>query len=128
MNLHAVVSGNVGAVNPFLPATIKVSTGYATNADGSRTPQYAAPVAAQAQVQALTFRDLMQVAGLNLNGQRRAIYVGGELDATVRAKMKGGDLITLANGEPSDGVYLVALVLEQWPDWCKVAATLQNNS
>lgn len=128
MNLHGIVSGNIGAVNPLLPASVQISTGYSTAADGTRTPQYAAPVTAQAQIQALTFRDLQQISGLNLNGQRRAIYLGGELDATVRAKMKGGDLITLANNDPSDGVYLVALVLEQWPDWCKVAATLQNNS
>lgn len=28
----------------------------------------------------------------------------------------------------SAAVWLVAIVLEQWPDWCKVAVTLQNDS
>lgn len=127
MNLHGVVSGAIGAVNPFLPATISISVGSITGADGSQTPEYTIYEGIPVQVQALTYKDLQQIAGLNLNGTRRAIYVSGELDATVRAKLKGGDLVTLAAG-PSAGVWLVAQVLEQWPDWCKVAATLQNNS
>jgi hypothetical protein len=124
VNLHGIVAANVGAINPFVQARVQLSAGSTTNADGSRTPEYR-NVTRSCQVQALSFGDLRQVEGLNLNGTRRAIYVRGDLDGTVRSEMKGGDLIVFAGG-PNRGTWLVALVLEQWPDWCKVAATLQN--
>lgn len=131
MNLHAIVSGAIGSVNPNVPATIQISTGYVTAPDGSRVPTYAT-VAAVAQVQALSFRDLTAIDGLNLNGTRRAIYLFGKFDGVVRPSEKGGDLITLTGGANA-GVWLTAMVLEQWSDgepaaWCKVACTLQNDS
>lgn len=84
----------------------------------------------QGQVQALTFRDLQQISGLNLNGSRRAIYLLGDIDSVSRPQMKGGDVITFPNGS----VWLVAVALETWgaagssDAWCKVVATLQNNA
>lgn len=78
----------------------------------------------RAQVQSLTFRDLTQIEGLNLQGTRRAIYLSGRIDGIVRSRHKGGDLISLPDGTE----WLVAQVLEQWPDWCKVAVTLQDGA
>jgi len=132
MKLHGVVSGNIQAVNPFITGTVKISTGNTTNADGSRTPTYAEVDGVTMQVQALTFRDIQQIDGLNLQGTRRAIYLYGEIDGLVRPTNQGGDLIIIASGVHA-GTWLVALVLEQWGDgtpasWCKVACTLQNNS
>lgn len=77
-----------------------------------------------AQVQALTFRDLQQIDGLNLNGTRRGIYLYGKVQGVNRAENKGGDLVVIAAG-PNAGVWLVAQVLETWQDWCKVAVTQQ---
>src|SRR5579871_2481547 len=121
MDRHGLVSGAIAAVNPLVPLTLQVSNGYTTAADGSRAPSYAAPVTVFGQVHALTYRDLQQVEGLNLNGTRRAIYLEGQENGLVRADNKGGDLITDAAGN----VWLVAMVLEAWPDWTKVAVTLQ---
>jgi len=84
----------------------------------------------RAQVQALTFRDLTQISGLNLNGTRRAIYLSGNVDGVVRPDMKGGDLLTFPDGS----VWLVAMQLEAWGAagstdvWSKVAATLQDGA
>lgn len=124
MNLHGIVRGAIQAVNPDIPVIVKVSRGYATADDGKRTPKYATPCEVMGQVQNLTFRDLQQLDGLNLQGERRAIYLNGNIDGLVRSENKGGDLITVTCG-PAKGVWLVAQVLESWPDWCKVAATLQ---
>lgn len=121
MNLHQMASGMVGAVNPFVPVSIQVSTGYTTAADGKRAPTYAPFVIKPGQLQSLTFRDLTQIEGLNLQGTRRAIYVNGRVDGLIRGESKGGDLITFPDGT----VWLVAIDLEAWPDWCKLAATLQ---
>lgn len=75
-----------------------------------------------AQIQSLTFRDIQQIDGLNLQGNRNGIYFYGRIDGLVRPDNKGGDLITFPDGT----TWLVAMVLEDWPDWCKVAATRQN--
>ena len=132
MNLHGLVIGQINAVNPSIPAVLKVSTGNTIADDGKPTPTYAAPVTISAQVQALTYKDIQQIDGLNLNGTRRAIYAYGQIDGLVRSTNKGGDLITVASGVHA-GTWLVAMVLEQWGDglsaaWVKVAATLQNGA
>jgi hypothetical protein len=124
MNLHQTVRGVIGAVNPFVIASLQVSIGSTTAADGTRTPTYARPAPVSCQVQALQFSDLTQLDGLNIQGIKRKIYVNGRWDGLVRAGKKGGDLITMKNGD----VYLVVLVLEYWPDWCSVAVTLQNRA
>ena len=104
--------------------TVKVSTGSTISADGTRTPSYASPITISGQVQPLTWRDIQQLDGLNLQGTRQKIYLNGRIDGLIRSQNKGGDLITDASGN----VWLVAQVLEIWPDWCSVAATLQDGS
>lgn len=122
MNLHGIAGPAVAAVNPQVPVRIQISTGYTTEATGRRVPTYAPPITRMAQVQPLTFRDLQQIEGLNLQGERRGIYLFGHIDGIVRQESKGGDLITL----PDDSVWLVAMILEDWPDWVKAAITRQN--
>jgi hypothetical protein len=124
MNLHGLASGFVSSVNPLVEMRVRISDGYATNPDRSRTPQYKPDVVLLGQVQSLTFRDLQQIDGLNLQGIRRAIYFNGRIDGLVRSQKKGGDLVV----GPDNQVWLVAMVLEYWPDWCKVAVTLQDDN
>ena len=130
MNLNSVVAPYAGAVNPRVAAQVYVSNGYSvTNDDGTQSPSYAPPVTVQAQVQALQFRDIMQLQGLNLQGTRRAIYLHGDVEGLIRTDKKGGDLIVLPDGS----TWLVAVVLETWGPqggdmWTKVACTLQVDS
>lgn len=123
MNLHGIVRGAITAVNPDVTVAISESTGYTTSADFEQVPTYTT-IPAQAQIQALTGKDLKQLDGMNLNGTLRAIYFYGDVEAIVRVMRKGGDLITDSN----NNVWLVNQVLETWPDWCKVAVTLQNGA
>lgn len=124
MNLHNLVRGAIGAVNPELLATVRMCTGYTTAANGARTPSYTDFPGVPVQVQALSYSDLMKVDGLNIQGNRSGIYLNGNWDGLVRRDRKGGDLIVIPSG-PSAGVWLVAVVLENWPDWTKVAVTQQ---
>ena len=127
MNLHAIVSPCVAAVNPWVTVTIQQSTGYVSNPDLSRTPTYADPVEALAQIQSLQYNDIAQLDGLNIQGERRAIYLNGNWEGLVRDDQKGGDLITFPDGS----VWLVALVLENWAGtdgWVKLAVTRQNGA
>lgn len=129
MNLHGIVRGAITSVNPDIPAVIAISTGYtvADEGTGRQVPSYLPRQPIRAQVQPLTWRDIQQLDGMTLEGTRRKIYVYGRLDGLVRPQKKGGDLIYIQEGV-NKGTWLVAIVLEQWPDWASVAATLQNES
>jgi hypothetical protein len=123
MNLHHIASHAISAVNEFVTAAIQVSTGYTTAGDGSRTPTYAPAVLVPVQIQALQYNDILQLNGLNIQGTRRAMYINGDYEGLVRSFQKGGDIIFLPDGT----VWLVAIVLEHWPDWVKIAVTLQKS-
>lgn len=123
MNLHSIVSGAIGAVNPLTTISIQRSTGSTTLPTGKRMPTYAAPVSVLAQVQSLTADDLRQVDGLNLQGEMRAVYINGRSDGIIREDRLGGDLVTW-NGT----LWLNSHVLEYWPDWCKFVITRQIGS
>ena len=132
MNLHGLVAGVIGAVNPRIWVSVQSSTGSTFGSSANAyTPQptYAAPVTVLAQIQPIQWKDLQQLDGLNLQGTPIAMYLFGEILAIVRATGRGGDLITVPSG-PYVGVYLVVQVLEDWAasGWCKVACTLQNGS
>jgi len=123
VNLHAIVSAAVSAVNPMLTVTLRQSSGYTTNDDFTRTPTYTTTTL-QGQVQALTARELEQVDGLNLQGQKQAIYVNGQLKGASRPDGAGGDLLTLPDGS----VWIVAVVLEDWSrssGWSKAGIVRQ---
>jgi hypothetical protein len=120
VNLHGIVSGAIGAVNPHVSATLKICTGYTTLPSGKRTPTYAADQPATAQVQDLSQADVRQLDSLNIQGSQKVIYLNGALAGLVRNQNKGGDLVVLGTE-----TWLVTAVLEQWPDWAKVAVTLQ---
>lgn len=124
MNLHAIVAPLVGVINPMVNATVQVSTGYTTAADGSRVPAYAPPVTVKTQFQALQYNDIVQADALGVQGVRSKVYITGEVDGLVRAQGKGGDLITTPDGK----VWKVAVVAENWPGWTCAIVTLQNNS
>lgn len=122
MNLHQLVSGAIGGINPFITATLRQSTGYTTNPDGSRTPTYTDTVM-QVQVQALTTEDLMQLDGLNIQGSRHSVYMNGNWNGAIRAAKQGGDLLKF-----NRQTWLAVAVLESWPDWTRLAVVLQDGS
>lgn len=127
MNLHSLVAGPIGIVNPHVKVTITPSKGYVTNADGSRTPAYGSPYTAWAQQQPMQYNDIQQIAGLNIQGVRTKFYIRGDWDGIVRVDQKGGDLITTPDGK----IWLIAVQVENWGDgtgWTAVIASLQDGA
>jgi len=125
MNLHAIASRYVSAVNPMADGQWKQSTGYTTASDGTRTPSYADPVDIKAQLQPMGYKDLVQVEGLNLGGEKRAMYVNQDIHAVMRPDGQGGDLIVLNDGS----TWLVVMPLEnfyQTSGWTKIAVVRQQ--
>ena len=124
MNLRGLVNSYTQQVNPNIVAQYLQSTGYTTSSSGKRTPSFAPAVPVTVQMQALTYKDLQQMSGVNLNGEARAIYVSGDWKGVARPDMRGGDLFALPDGSS----WLVVHVLENWnttAGWTKVAATRQ---
>lgn len=113
MNLHTLVSGAIGVVNPHEWITYRACTGYTTAADGTRTPTYAAPRRRLAQVQNTTTNDLRKVDALHIQGQTLRAWMAGEAEGVERQSGRGGDLFTRADGS----VWLVQSIIEQWPGW-----------
>lgn len=129
MDLHSLASSMISAVNPMVSVTLKRSSGYTTQDDGTQVPTYTTVSGVSVQTQSLTFQDLQKLDGMNIQGVRRAIYIGQEVEAVLRIGQQGGDLIVFPDGTlPEGNVWLAAQVLEAWPDWRKVAITLQADS
>ncbi len=126
VNLRAAVNAQTRAINPNVSATLSQSTGSILKPGGVRVPTYST-TAIVLQVQALSFGDLQQLDGLNIQGVRRAVYANGAIAGLIRAAQKGGDIITFSPGQfPEGDTWLCVHVLEQWPNWCKIAITLQD--
>lgn len=124
MNLHALVSGVIGTVNPLLTIDVKQSNGFAKDAQFRQVPAYVITEGVQAQVQPITGKDLKMMDAVNVQAIDYALYLNGSLLGVSRPLQKGGDLVRI------DGkVYLVTIVFETWPTgWCKVGVTLQNGT
>lgn len=128
MNLHGVVGPIVAVVNPTVNVTVRISDGtYVTAPGGVRTPNYATVTGVPAQIQPLTADELRQLDGLNVQGTKRGIYLSGKFDGVNRIGQKGGDVVEYPSGDryPFGTTWLVVQVLEQWPEWVKVAVTQQ---
>lgn len=124
MNLHALVSGVIGAINPNQAISIQVSAGYTIAPDRKQVPAYERAFTLIAQVQQLSTQDLRKLESMGIQGSTRKIWMNGSVEAIMRVSEKGGDLITLRDGT----IWLTTAVMERWPDWCSVSVTLQNGS
>lgn len=128
MNLHGIVKGCVGAINPNLPLTITLSKGqYITQPDGTKVPAPSNQFCCIGQVQPLSSSDLQHLSGINITSASRAIYIEGDIEGVLRISQKGGDTIVMPDGS----IWLTTQVIENWDlanGWCKVAATLQNGA
>ena len=120
MNLHGIVSGAIGTVNPLIAAQVSQATGYTTSASGKQVPTYAAAVPVTIQKQELSFKDLQHVDGLNIQGELCSVYLNGQIYGVDRGTAKGGDKFVF-----NSQTWLVVAVPEQWPDWCRVILCLQ---
>lgn len=131
MILNAMANQSTRAVNPNMTATLYVSTGYVTGADGTQVPAYANAVTGlQVNVQALSGGDIRHADALNLQGILRTIYVNRRVQGINRPAGLGGDKLEIATGLSKRAVdeWLVCEVVEPWDvsGWTRVIAVLQQ--
>ena len=120
-NLHGVVRGAIQAVNPDIPGTVYVSTGY-TNTRGILTPTYN-PVPANLQIQAKAHDPVKRERGLSYTTDYLTIYAFGDFSDLERPDNKGGDIVNFNNMW-----YYIAQVTEWWPDWSAFDVARQLNA
>lgn len=92
MNLHSLISPYVGAVNPPVLVSIRISTGVSDAADdGSRTPLYGTPGAIQASVAGSVLTVASVGAGSLAEGQSLADLTAALLPGTSITSQLTGD-------------------------------------
>lgn len=123
MNLHGIVSAAIGTVNPHIDITIRRSLGATENESGRSAPAYSEPIPAKGQKQPVSGKDIERFNQQNIQGITCKMYLNGNYEGMFRVLGQGGDLIDFGGQ-----TYLVASVMERWPDWCCVALTMQNNA
>jgi hypothetical protein len=131
-NIHGLVRGAIGSVNPDISGQWIVSTGTSIALGGKSTPAYAAASPVTLQVQAVSGSDLRKYNFLQGNGVYRAVYMYSNPDAINRNASKGGDLVLFPQ-YPRGPVctWLVSKIDEPWTagngnlSWCRVIVTLQ---
>lgn len=121
--------GAITTVNQDVPATLRRSTGYTTLPDGTQVPAYTDIPGIPVQVQALSYMDLKNIEGLNIQNAKRAVYLNGAAMAVIRNLQFGGDLLIFEDGVlPESNTWLVTQSLEQWgpgAEWSKILITAQ---
>jgi len=129
MNMHNVVRSVITTINPDILITWRQSTGYSTSADGRTTPQYTDITNLRAQVQAQTSESMKHVNFISQQGVYRDVYMYGNVQAINRPDAIGGDLLIFPEiPGGANKTWLVKLVYETWPDWCKVSVVLQPDT
>lgn len=132
IRLRSMANRLTSGVNPNVPATLLVSTGYTTDAAGLQVPAYADPETVSVQIQALTQKELQHLDKLNVTNGQAGVFIDRQLNSADRNTGSGGDVIQFADDPrlPADlrgSEWLVVAVLEGWPGsgWCRAAITRQ---
>ena len=123
MDLRTVCNQVSNTVNSNVAISFYPSTGFTTGAGARQVPSYGQPIRGFAQTQGLSWSDLKQIDGLNLQGTLRAIYFRGLMAGVVTPKSKGGDLVKIGCD-----TWLVVQVLEIFPNYTKAVICLQGET
>lgn len=128
MNMHNVVRSVITTINPDILITWRQSTGYTPGSNYRPAPTYNDITNVRAQVQAQTSESMKHTNNITQQGVYRDVYMYGDVEAINRPNAIGGDLLIFPEvpGGPNM-TWLVKLVYETWPDWCKVSVCLQTD-
>ena len=122
MNLHAMVRGAIGAINPNQEVAVLMYIGYTVGDSGQVTPTYET-IYTTAQVQPVPDQSLNQTQNANQTGITRSFYLNGDFRSLNREQKNGGDMIIW-----NDQRWLITSVDEGWSQtagWTKVTGVLQ---
>lgn len=124
MNLRAIANTAIQPINQNISVVVRLPNGFTKDPATLRQVPAFIDQTVQGNVQALDGDDLKQIAGLNMQGQIRAVYLYGAVAGLVRPDAQPSAELVFAHGGLS-GTWGVFKVLETWQNWCKVAVVYQ---
>lgn len=122
MDLHEMVRGMIGVVNPNVTAIVWKSKGVVIQPDGMPKPVYYEPKLIEVQVQSAEGAELTHIDGINQQGERKVVFSPEQLYGIDRERDLGGDLLEFYGRK-----WLVVKRVESWEgsNWCKVLVVSQ---
>ncbi|MDW0617879.1 hypothetical protein P2G70_10150 [Mannheimia haemolytica] len=126
MNLRQIANRAITAVNPNIPAVLKLNEGMETDDTGKRVAKFD-EINVKIQPQSLSTNDLQLFDSLAQQGQLLNVYISGQIHALRRLSQQGADkLVFKAFGEKTESEWLIKSVAESFPNWCKVVIWRQK--
>lgn len=129
MNLRGIANQYTQTINPNIPVTVKSPNGFTIDPTTRRQIANYITTTGEGQLQALDGDDLKQMAGLNIQGAIRAMYLYGSIAGVIRPDSSPQSHVIFSSNEGGivkSREWGVFKVLETWPDWCKVALVYQD--
>jgi hypothetical protein len=129
MNIRGIANMAIQTVNPNIPVVVKSPNGFTIDPVTRRQVPGYITTDAMGQLQALDGDDLKQMAGLNIQGSIRAMYLYGSIAGVIRPDSSPQSHVIFTSNEggiTKSREWGVFKVLETWPDWCKVAIVYQE--
>jgi hypothetical protein len=129
MNIRGIANMAIQTVNPNIPVVVKSPNGFTIDPNTRRQVPGYINTDAMGQLQALDGDDLKQMAGLNIQGSIRAMYLYGSIAGVIRPDSSPQSHVIFTSNEggiTKSREWGVFKVLETWPDWCKVAIVYQE--
>lgn len=122
MNLHEMVRGMIGIVNPNVTAIVWKSKGKIYQSDGTTKPDYYEPKVIEVQIQSAEGAELTQIDNINQQDERKVVFAPEQLYGIDRERDLGGDLLEFYGRK-----WLVVKRVESWEgsNWCKVLVVSQ---
>lgn len=129
MNIRGIANMAIQTVNPNIPVVVKLPNGFTVDPVSRRQVPVYTSTDATGQLQALDGDDLKQIAGLNIQGAVRAMYLYGSVAGVIRPDGSSQSHVVFTSNEAGvtkSREWGVFKVLESWQDWCKVAIVYQE--
>jgi hypothetical protein len=131
LNLRGIANNAIQAINPNISVVVRLPNGYSIDPlTRKQVPTYI-DTPAQGQLQALDGDDLKQIAGLNIQGAIRAMYLYGSVAGVIRPDGSSQSHVVFTSNEAGvtkSREWGVFKVLESWQTWCKVAIVYQESA
>lgn len=126
MNLRSIANSAINAVNPNIPAILKINKGLKVDDTGRRISDFD-EIEVMIQAQSMSTQDLALFDSLAQQGRMLNVYISGQIHALRRITQQGADkLVFTAFGEDKQSEWLIKSVAESFPNWCKVIVWRQS--
>lgn len=122
IDLFGITRTLTDVVNPFFPATLKITDGTRLTDGFASVPNFI-DLSIMIDVQAVSTSDLAHVQNISQQSDLRTVYIMGGIKGLNRPLQTGGDVLSFYGSD-----WKVIQVLEEWgeAEWSKVVVSRQT--